>query len=162
MVGRDQARGCAVIAAMKAADLDGRNPRICYSSDTIFRIFEDSKGGIWASAQSRRGDQLMRGTRGTNAVVNFPAPRVPGEPSDDLVSAFAEDRQGNIWMGLYNGGLYRYDGRGFQYFQQSDGVPAGAVFALLVDEGGHVDRIERRRPGQSGHTGDERPRIEDL
>ena len=43
------------------------------------------------------------------------------------MSAFAEDRQGNIWMGLYKGGLYRYDGREFQHFQHSDGVPGGAV-----------------------------------
>jgi ligand-binding sensor domain-containing protein/signal transduction histidine kinase len=147
--------------AMKAANLDGRRPRTCYSSDTIFRIFEDSKGGLWASAQSRRGDQLMRWDPGTNSVVNFPAPRIPGVPSDDLVSAFAEDRQGNIWMGLLRGGLYRYDGRGFRHFQQSDGVPAGGVLALLVDQRGQLwIGTNGGGLGRMDGTGEEHPRIE--
>jgi len=154
-------QGLCRFRAMKAADLDGRSPLACYSSDTIFRIFEDSKGGIWASAQSERGDQLMRWDPGTNAVSNFPAPRIPGVPSDDLVSAFAEDRKGNIWMGLFRGGLYRYDGRGFQLFQQGDGVPGGSILGLLTDQegrlwigsnGGGLGRVES--------PGDAHPRVE--
>ncbi|HEV2687992.1 MAG TPA: two-component regulator propeller domain-containing protein [Bryobacteraceae bacterium] len=146
--------------AMKAAELDGRSPRICYSpEDEFFRIFEDSKGGIWASAQSKSGDQLVRWDPRSNSVFVFP-PKVPGERSDDLVGAFAEDRQGNIWMGLYKGGLYRYDGHGFQHFQQSDGVPSGTILTLLASEdglwigsnGGGLGRIE--------NTADKRPHIE--
>lgn len=120
----------------KADDLDRRNPRACYSNDVIFRIFEDSKGGIWASAQSKEGDRLMRWDRLTNQVVTFSSPKLPGGPSHDLVSAFAEDRQGNIWLGLYIGGLYRYDGREFKYFKESDGVLAGRVLSLLSEESG--------------------------
>jgi ligand-binding sensor domain-containing protein/signal transduction histidine kinase len=146
--------------AMKAAELDGRNPRICYSrDDDVFRIFEDSKGGIWASAQSKRGDQLMRWDPRTDTVFHFPALGNPGSPSDDLVSAFAEDRQGNIWMGLYRGGLYRYDGRSFQHFQQSGGMPGGAIFALLVGEGGLWIGSNGGGLGSVGNTGDERPRV---
>ena len=128
--------GLCRYGSMKAEDLNRRNPRTCYSSDTIFRIFEDSKGGIWASAQSNRGDQLMRWDPRTNRVLTFPAPRVPGGPHNDLVSAFAEDLQGNIWMGLFVGGLYRYDGQRFKYFQKSDGVPGGTIFALLAQDHG--------------------------
>ena len=147
--------------AMKAAELEGRNPRICYSrNDEVFRIFEDSKGGIWASAQSPRGDELMRWDPRTDTVFHFPAPRIPGEPSDDLVSAFAEDQQGNIWMGLYKGGLYRYDGRGFQHFQQSDGMPGGAILALLPGEGGLWIGSSGGGLGRVVDTGDERPRVE--
>jgi len=147
--------------AMKAADLDGRNPRICYSrDDQIFRIFEDSKGGIWASAQSKRGDQLMRWDPKSNAIFHFPAPRISGEPSDDLVSAFAEDGHGNIWMGLYKGGLYRYDGRGFQHFQQRDGVPSGTVFALLTDQAGRLWIGSNGGLGRVESTADDRPRVE--
>jgi ligand-binding sensor domain-containing protein/signal transduction histidine kinase len=120
----------------KADDLNRRNPRTCYSNDVIFRIFEDSKGGIWASSQSKQGDQLMRWDPLTNQVVTFSSPKLPGGPSHDLVSAFAEDRQGNIWMGLYIGGLYRYNGHEFKYFEKSDGVPSGRVLALLSEESG--------------------------
>ena len=127
-------RGLCRFGSGRAGELNGRNPAACYSNDTIFRIFEDSKGGVWASAQSKQGDQLMRWDPHTNRVFNFPAPRAPGGRTDDLVSSFAEDRQGNIWMGLWAGGLYRYDGHGFRYFEKKDGIPGGTVFALLAEE----------------------------
>jgi len=129
--------GLCRFGVAKSADLNGLSPRACYSNDKVFRIFEDSGGGIWASAQSPRGDQLMRWDPRTNAVVTFP-PRVPGEHPDDLVSAFAEDRKGNIWMGLHKGGLYRYDGRGFQPLTRDDGVPGGVIFSLFADRSGRL------------------------
>jgi signal transduction histidine kinase/streptogramin lyase len=129
-------RGLCRFGAVPALDLNRRNPQKCYSSDTVFRIFEDSQGGIWASAQSKQGDRLMRWDPRTNQVFTFPAPRASGGPRDDLVSAFAEDRQGNIWMGLYIGGLYRYDGHRFQYFRNGDGVPEGTIYALLAQDDG--------------------------
>jgi len=147
--------------AMKAADLDGRHPRICYSQDDeIFRVFEDSKGSIWASAQSKRGDQLMRWDPQTNTVFHYPLPLIPGDPTNELISAFAEDRQGNIWMGSYSGGLYRYNGREFHHFQLKDGVPGGTVFALLADEGGLWIGTNGGGLGRVLNTGDEHPRVE--
>jgi ligand-binding sensor domain-containing protein len=107
----------------------------------------------------------MRWDPQTNTVFHFPAPRIPalgipGERANDLVSAFAEDRQGNIWMGLYKGGLYRYNGREFQPFQQRDGVPRGSVLALLADEGGLWVGSNGGGLGRVVNTGDQRPRIE--
>jgi len=80
---------------------------------------------------------LMRWSPETNSMVEFPAPRIADESlMEDLVSAFAEDAQGNIWMGLYGGGLHRYDGHGFHHFGESDGVPPGGVYALLSNPSG--------------------------
>jgi len=101
----------------------------------------------------------MRWDPRTNTVFQFPA-RIPGERADDLVSAFAEDRQGNIWMGLYKGGLYRYNGRRFQSFEQSDGVPRGSVLALLADERGLWVGSSSGGLGRVPNTGDQHPRIE--
>jgi len=125
--------GLCRYGSVKAEELDRRNPKSCYSNHIIFRIFEDSKGGIWASGQSEPGNLLMRWDPQTNQVFTFPSPRYPGGPIDDLVSAFAEDRQGNIWMGLWVGGVYRYDGHRFRYLQKRDGVPGGGVLALFVE-----------------------------
>jgi streptogramin lyase len=147
--------------AMKTAGLNGRRPQVCYCPDDgVFRVFEDSRGGIWASAQSPRGDQLIRWDPQSNTVSSFPAPRVLNEPANDLVSAFAEDRQGNIWMGLFKGGLYRYCNGRFQYFKPSDGVPGGTVFALFVDEDGLWIGSNSGGLGRMGNPGDEHPRIE--
>ncbi|MGA3203063.1 MAG: two-component regulator propeller domain-containing protein [Bryobacteraceae bacterium] len=152
-------RGLCRFGSRKAEDLSRGNSQTCYTSNTIFRIFEDSKGGVWASAQSKNGDKVMRWDPGTNKVFTFPSPLSPGGPRNDLVSSFAEDRQGNIWMGLYIGGLYRYDGNRFQYFQTSDGVPGGSINALLAEENalwigsnGGLGRVE--------NTGDPQLRVE--
>jgi signal transduction histidine kinase/streptogramin lyase len=154
-------RGLCRFGPVSAADLDGRSPQACYSSDVVFRVFEDSRGEIWASAQSERGDQLMRWDPRTNRVFHFPAPRIPGEPSDDLVSAFAEDRQGNIWMGRYKGGLYRYDGREFRQLGRDDGLPGGAIFALFADRDGRLwIGTNGGGLGRVDNPGDERPRVE--
>lgn len=128
--------GLCRFAAVKAPELAGTRPDTCYPSGTVFQIFEDSRNRIWASAQSGKNDQLMRWDPQTNALFVFPSPRVPGGLNNDIVDAFAEDRQGNIWMGLRRGGLYRYDGRSFRYFQTSDGMPGGSIWAVLADESG--------------------------
>jgi signal transduction histidine kinase/ligand-binding sensor domain-containing protein len=123
--------------AVKARALNGLNPQACYApEDDVFQVFEDSKGRIWASAQSEQGDQLLRWDPGARGVYRYPSPRIPGGPTNDLVTAFAEDPQGNIWMGLHRGGVYRYDGRAFQYFQKEDGVPGGTILMLLSSQSG--------------------------
>lgn len=155
-------QGLCRFPRMSATQLDGRNPLACYARDSeIFRVFEDSRGAIWASAQSKLGDRLMRFDPGANRIADFPAPRIPAQPADDLAGAFAEDQQGNIWMGLTKGGLYRYNGQEFRYFQRRDGVPGGDIRALLVSQknelwigsgGGGLARIAK--------PGDDHPRVE--
>jgi ligand-binding sensor domain-containing protein/signal transduction histidine kinase len=154
-------QGLCRFGAMPPSDLGRRQPKTCYAPETtVYQVFEDSKGGVWGSAQSKEGDELMRWDPRTNALITFAAPRVPKGPTDDVVNSFAEDRQGNIWMGLYKNGLYRYDGREFRHFQPSDGVPGGLIYALLTAEtglwiasnGGGLGRIE--------NTGAARPQIE--
>ena len=62
-----------------------------------------------------------------------------GPNRHELVSAFAEDRDGNVWMGLRSGGdLLRYNGRQFTRFMQTDGVPTATIDELLVDSGGRL------------------------
>jgi len=117
----------------RVADLAWTQPEACYAPDTqVFRVFEDSKGRIWASAQSQRGDQLMRWDPATNAISSFE------EEGRGLVSAFAEDRHGAIWMGFWGGDLLRYDGRQFRRFKRADGAPSGKIFALLTDSAGRL------------------------
>jgi ligand-binding sensor domain-containing protein/signal transduction histidine kinase len=125
--------GLCRYGSIRAEQLNRREPQTCYSDDTVFRIFEDSQGGIWFSGQSKPGNRIRRWDPRTNQVFTFPVPVIPGGRTDDLISSFAEDKQGNIWMGLWIGGLYRYDGHGFRYFQKSDGLPGGSVLALLAE-----------------------------
>lgn len=128
--------GLCRFASVKAADLAGRQPQACYAPELlVFQVFEDSKGGIWASAQSPQGDRLLRWDPGKKTIS-----WIEGGPNrHELVSAFAEDRTGNIWMGFLSGSdLIRYDGREFTRLKQRDGVPAGTIHALLIDSGGRL------------------------
>lgn len=128
--------GLCRYAAMPAADLARKPPQACYAPELqVFKVFEDSKGGIWASAQSARGDRLLRWDPGTNRLTTF-----EDGPSHTplMVNAFAEDRNGNVWMGVYHGSLYRYDGQRFTHVTEADGVPPGVVSELLIDSAGRL------------------------
>jgi signal transduction histidine kinase len=130
------AGGLCHYAAVKAAELANRAPEECFEPDaTVFQIFEDSKGGIWASAQSPGGNRLMRWDPGKRSIAEFPT----ALPRDGLVKSFAEDRQGNIWLGLWGiGGLYRYDGQRFALMLASDYSAPATIFSLLTDSRGRL------------------------
>ena len=79
-------------------------------SDSIFRLFEDSRGGIWVATWAESANGLARIDSGTGAVRVF-GPR-DGFP-DNLppVHALAEDRFGAVWIGFHEGRLLRYRDR---------------------------------------------------
>ena len=60
-----------------------------------------------------------------------------GAPSD-APTVFSEDRQGNLWIGFYNGGIARYRNGRFQSFTASDGLGLGWVWGIYPDESGKI------------------------
>ena len=127
--------GLCMYAPVEAAALAGRRPDACYARDLgVFEIFEDSKGRIWASAQVPAGGaRLIRWDPAAKAISYIE----DGPSRKELVAAFAEDRESNIWMALGGGVLFRYDGRQFTRFEQADGVPP-VIRDLFVDSLGQL------------------------
>jgi signal transduction histidine kinase len=122
-----------------AAALDRAPPKAVYAvGENIYAVFEDAQGAIWISSQipapngSVRANSLARWDPSRGVLERYPA----GDPisGDVLATAFAQDRAGNVWIGLNTGGILQYREGRFQT------IPSGGrtwVMAL------HVDRQNR-------------------
>ena len=104
--------------------------------DDVFRLFEDSRGDIWISIAGNLRKAVARWDRATESFHTYS--EADGLPSFSLPTAYCEDAHGNLWMGLYDGGMARYRDGHFRFFNQSDGLPAGVVRALFLDRAGRL------------------------
>ena len=107
----------------------------------ISRIFEDSRGDIWIATFPRGLTRWDRRTASFQRNVSFLDPTPPPQPGDlfiECVSAFGEDRAGDVWIGLYRGGVVRFRNGKFVHFGQADGVGAGGVDGIHCDRAGRL------------------------
>jgi len=131
-------RGLCRFPAVDGTVLPRTKPEACYTGEAIFHIFEDSRGNVWASAQ---GDRLLRWDSRRDQIAYLSRDGAESaEPRNfgQLVSAMAEDRDGNIWMGKFAGGLMRYAHGHFTHFGPAEGAPPGVVNALYPDSHGRL------------------------
>src|SRR5262249_13955531 len=108
-----------------------------------YRLFEDSPGNVWISTTRITAIGLARWEIEDGRIHDLS--RAPGLPAfdDDRARAFGEDRSGNVWIG-FNSGLARYTRGRFTFFSARDGLPAGAVMSILVDQAGRLWRATAR------------------
>ena len=120
--------------------LVGTSPKAVYttrdglSGNNVFRVFGGSNGDIWVGTMSDL-PAVARWEQATGTFHRFSAE--DGVPRD-APSAFCEDAAGNLWIGLYHGGLARYRGGRFTLFTEADGLPAGMIRALYPDQRGRL------------------------
>ncbi len=107
-------------------------------SNGAYQIYEDKKGDIWVSFQPPdpefRG--LARFDRNQNRFQIFT--EADGLPRRKSVSAFVEDRNGNMWVGFYEGGIARYSDHRFTQFPSLEGIPRGFLSDLHIDRNGRL------------------------
>lgn len=126
----------------RTEDLARTAPKAIYTTrdglfgDNIFRLYEDRKGDIWIGANSLVGSGLTRWERATDSFQRYT--QADGIPSATAPSSFAEDSQGNLWIGFWGGGLARYRDHGFEPFLIKDGLPPGAILAIYSDHAGRL------------------------
>ncbi|MBI3683161.1 MAG: hypothetical protein HY235_22545 [Acidobacteria bacterium] len=113
----------------------------------VTRIFEDSRGALWATIYAVSNHGLYRRDPETGRFKSFDESH--GLPSlhqrGNYPSAFAEDRSGQVWIGMYEGGLVRFRNGSFQQIPAASGSPDQGVRALLVDRQGRLWIASRRR-----------------
>jgi ligand-binding sensor domain-containing protein len=78
----------------------------------ISYVFEDRAGNIWLSAVEEQGMAMYKYDRRTFSRI-----LEKNEGSDSQIFEITEDKTGNIWFGKF-GGLGRYDGKEFNYFNE--------------------------------------------
>lgn len=100
------------------------------ADNNISRLYEDSRGDIWISSYNPPV-MLCRWERATGAVSRYT--EADGLPPFNWANVFAEDADGNLWIGLHNGGLARARLGRFELFGTSDGVPDGLSQGLYFD-----------------------------
>ena len=107
-------------------------------ADSVFALFEDSRGDIWFSVASPVTNGLGRWRRETNRVEGFREQDGLPRLFNSLATAFAEDQAGQVWVAFNGAGLARFrDGR-FERFGAAQGVPEGWIRSLLKDAAGRL------------------------
>ena len=80
-------------------------------------------------------------TRNTDVSKEMAHPKLIktiGAPNYGSVGCSLEDKEGNLWFGTTENGLYKYDGKTFQQFLIKDGLNSNYVTSLLEDSTGKI------------------------
>ena len=130
--------------ASRVTDLATRPAQVVYSSrnglpdDHVLNAYEDRSGNVWIATapggvlEWRRDSGMWREYGEADGLP-------PLRRSVNTVSAFAEDRAGNLWVGFEQGvGVARRRGDRFQRFTRAEGAPMGTITAMLVDSSGRL------------------------
>lgn len=98
-------------------------------SNNVSNIVEDKQGNIWFSTLSSdypkelkngglcRYDPSKPLSKSGNAFTKFPD--YEGLSKNDIYSLY-RDKNGNIWIGATGRGVYRYDGKSFNFYKGTD------------------------------------------
>jgi ligand-binding sensor domain-containing protein/two-component sensor histidine kinase len=123
-----------------------QGPEVGLATGNVFCVFEDSGGAVWTSIGNPSGIGLYRRNPRTGRFERFDESHgLPTFHQTIRPAAFAEDRTGQIWIGMLDGGLVRFRNGTFQQFPASSGAPDQGVRALLVDRQGRLWIGSRRR-----------------
>ena len=132
------------------------------ASMQVYRLFEDSSGGIWVSTIGRPNGLARLPEPGAKLQDMASAKDLPS-PRDDLTRAFGEDRAGNVWIG-FGGGVARYRAGNFRFFTTNEGLPPGGIESIYSDHAGRlwlgslrsglirVDNPEAEQPAFNSYT----------
>ena len=99
-------------------------------SDYVFSILTLKNGKTWVGG--RAGVSVLEGER---VIQTFAFSENKG---DCDVSALMEDNEGNLWLGCYQGSLYRWNGHNMEDMALSLGIRSDAFMALAQDPVGRI------------------------
>ncbi|MGV3703783.1 MAG: hybrid sensor histidine kinase/response regulator transcription factor [Arcticibacter sp.] len=119
----------------------GNRPSDLNFSD-VFCIREDRKGQVWIGTNGG-GVNLYNPESGQiRKLVNNPInAEDPGSPSHPVIRALEEDRNGNMWIGSFGGGISVWNLRTqkFSFFtKKKNGLPSDYITCIHEDRSGNI------------------------
>ncbi|MEO1055185.1 MAG: two-component regulator propeller domain-containing protein [Bacteroidota bacterium] len=64
--------------------------------------------------------------------------RTQGSREGDNVNCSLQDKAGNLWFGTTGEGVYKFDGKSFKQYTESDGLSSNTVFCIFEDIEGKI------------------------
>jgi signal transduction histidine kinase/ligand-binding sensor domain-containing protein len=140
-------------------------PKAAYTSrdgiagDDLYCAYEDLRGDVWIAAHPTVREGVTRWDRRSESFHRFT--EADGLPPYKTPHVFAQDKDGALWLGFWEGGLARYRGGRFTLFSNADGVPNGEIMGLYVDGRGQLWIASGGGGlGRMAAPGTDRPRID--
>lgn len=110
----------------------------------VLGLFEDSKGNIWFG---NNGGGLFR--YDGKSLANFTAEKglsnhefktsgKSGPGTLARIYAINEDKDGNLWIGTVDSGVWRYDGNNLTNYTTKNGLTSNAVNVIYKDQNGEL------------------------
>src|SRR5215472_2189570 len=109
----------------------------------LWALLPESDGSVWVGISAPGlGGGLQHIEDGT--VRPFVAPKLNGETI--AVSALLNDRQGNLWVGADNSGLYRIRGTDVDHYGTDEGLSSEVIqpFGIFEDREGNIWVLTRQ------------------
>ena len=92
-----------------------------FTKNFVGYIFEDSKGNIWtSSASDNNPNKWVLSRYEEKSLLSEHPIATQVKIEENMFFGIAEDKAGGIWLGHLRG-VYRYDGKTFNNFQQEEG-----------------------------------------
>ncbi|MBN2007762.1 response regulator [candidate division KSB1 bacterium] len=122
------------------------------SNNGIYSLYQDSNGRLWCGT-STNGLMLMKYNPAQPRDAQFITYK--NDPADEItiskgsILALLDDQEGNLWIGVENGGLNRLDLRNFnenhcvftRYFQNpadNYSISSNSIYSLFKDKDGTI------------------------
>jgi ligand-binding sensor domain-containing protein len=126
----------------RARDLTKSYPEAAFTvrqgllDNALHPLYQDSKGDLWFAAwrTATGAHELYRWENATDTVQNVSTTGAPSLKHKE-VTAFAEDRSGQLWIGFKDGGLVRGRSSGFAELPHE---PIEPVQGLYFDSAGRL------------------------